>query len=60
MIIQCYYETENGKKFQNFKEALETEIKEISASREFEGYCINTTLFSLKRYLEWYKNKDKD
>lgn len=60
MIIQCYYETENGKKFQNFKEALETEIKEISASREFEGYCINTPLFPLKRYLDWYKNKDKD
>ena len=60
MIIQCYYETENGKKFQNFKEALETEIKEISASRAFEGYCINTSLFSLERYLEWYKNKDKD
>ena len=60
MIIKCYYETENGKKFQNFKEALETEIKEISASREFEGYCINTPLFPLKRCLDWYKNKDED
>lgn len=60
MIIKHYYEIENGKRFQNFKEALETEIKEISASREFEGYCINTHLLSLERYLEWYKNKDKD
>ena len=60
MKIQYYYETENGKRFQNFKEALETEIKEISASREFEGYCINTPLFSLELYLECYKDKDKD
>lgn len=60
MIIKPYYETENGKKFEDFEEALETEIKEISASREFEGYCINTHLFSLERYLEWYKDKDKD
>lgn len=59
MIIQHYYETENGKKFQNFKEALETEIKEISSVREFEGYCINTPLSSLELYLECYKNKDK-
>ena len=59
MIIQHYYETENDKKFQNFKEALETEIKEISSVREFEGYCINAPLFSLELYLECYKNKDK-
>lgn len=60
MIIKPYYEIENGKKFEDFEEALETEIKEIPASREFEGYCINTSLFSLERYLKWYKNKDKD
>lgn len=54
MRIQHYYETENGKKFQNFKEALGTEIKEIPVSREFEGYCIDIPSFSLKLYLECY------
>lgn len=50
MIIQHYYETENGKKFQRFKDALETEIKEVPASREFEGYCMEVSSSFFERY----------
>lgn len=35
MIIKPYYETENGKKFEDFEEALKAEINEVPESRKF-------------------------
>ena len=59
MVIKHYYETENGKKFQSFKEALENEIKEVPASREFEGYCMEASACSFERYFQEKFFKDE-
>lgn len=59
MVIKHYYETENGKKFQSFKEALENEIKEVPASREFEGYCMEASASFFERYFREESFRDE-
>lgn len=51
MIIKHYYEIENGKKFEDFAEALKAEINEVPESRNFEGFYINLLSMNLEAYL---------
>lgn len=51
MIIKPYYETENGKKFEDFEEALKAEISEVPESRNFEGFRIDLLSMNLETYL---------
>lgn len=51
MIIKHYYETENGKEFKDFAEALKAEINEVPESRNFEGFRINLLSMNLETYL---------
>lgn len=51
MIIKHYYEIENGKKFEDFIEALKAEINEVPESRNFEGFRINLLSMNLEAYL---------
>lgn len=39
MEVIRFYETTNGKRFEDIKECIRSEIEETPAAREFEGFC---------------------
>ena len=59
MIIKPYYETENGKKFEDFEEALKAEINEVPESRNFEGFRIDLLSMNLEIYLSSGVHKEE-
>ena len=59
MIIKPYYETENGKKFEDFEEALKAEINEVPESRNFEGFRIDVLSMNLETYLSSGVHKEE-
>ena len=59
MIIKPYYEIENGKKFEDFEEALKAEINEVPESRNFEGFRIDLLSMNLEIYLSSGDNKEE-